>query len=103
ADRSHPSRTSTRRAGSIEKRGSALERYQDRLPPLRPRRREHLRSSLPRITVAVHEHAERPRLEIIGRKRHTTRHVHYLPEMAHAFRSCDALRRPKTIAAGESR
>src|SRR4030095_16798359 len=90
-------------ARSIEKRGSALERYQGRLPPRRPPRREHLRSTLRRITVAVHEHAERPRLEIVGRKRHTTRLVHYVSQMAHAFRGRDALRRPNTIGAGEGR
>jgi hypothetical protein len=64
---------------SIEKRQSVLERYQGRLPPRRPRRREHLRSTLPRITVAVHDNAERPRLEIAGGKRHAARHVHYVP------------------------
>jgi hypothetical protein len=47
-------------AGSIDKRESVRERYQGRVPPRRPRRGEHLRSTLRRITVALHEHAERP-------------------------------------------
>src|SRR4029453_11621906 len=63
------------KAGSIEKRGPALERYQGRSPL----RRAHLRSNLRRITVAVHENAKRPPLEVVGRKRHAARLVHKGP------------------------
>src|SRR5262249_19608565 len=41
--------------GTIEMHGSALERNQGRLPPRRARRCEHLRSTLSRIAVAIHE------------------------------------------------
>jgi hypothetical protein len=96
-------RTSTRGRERVEVGGPTFERYQGCSPARRPRRREHLRRTISRITVAVHENAERPRLEIVGRERHTARYVHHVPLVARGFRGRDASRRANTVGARESR
>ena len=75
--------------------------HQGRPPTRCPRRREQLPGTLLRITVAVCENGERPRLEIVRGERHSSRHEDNVSWMIYAFRGRDALRRPNTVSAGE--